>query len=79
MRTLVVYSSRTGNTKKIADAIYEITPEESKIAPVEYNPDFKDYDFVVLGFWVDKGLPDKKAQKYLRTINRKKIGNYPGT
>ncbi|MCD6207682.1 MAG: hypothetical protein J7J06_06805 [Methanosarcinales archaeon] len=27
MRTLIVYSSRTGNTKKIADAIYEIMPE----------------------------------------------------
>ncbi|MEA1907766.1 MAG: flavodoxin family protein [Euryarchaeota archaeon] len=74
MRTLVVYSSRTGNTKKIADAIYEIMPEGSKIAPVEDNPDFEDYDFIVLGFWVDKGLPDKKAQEYLRTINGKNVG-----
>jgi len=74
MRTLVVYSSRTGNTKKIADAIYGIMPEGSKIAPVEDNPNFEDYTFVVLGFWVDKGLPDKKAQEYLKTINGKKVG-----
>ncbi len=74
MRTLVVYSSRTGNTKKIADAIYGIMPEGSKIAPVKDDPNFEDYDFVVLGFWVDKGLPDKKAQEYMRKIKGKKVG-----
>ncbi|MCK5108722.1 MAG: flavodoxin family protein, partial [Methanosarcinales archaeon] len=74
MRTLVVYSSRTGNTKKVADAIYGIMPEGSKIAPVKDDPNFEDYDFVVLGFWVDKGLPDKKAQEYMRKIKGKKVG-----
>ncbi|MEA3282974.1 MAG: flavodoxin family protein [Euryarchaeota archaeon] len=74
MRTLVVYSSRTGNTKKVADAIYEVMPEGSFFAPIEDDPDFGDYDFVALGFWVDKGLPDKKAQEYIRKISGKKVG-----
>ena len=74
MKTLVVYSSRTRNTKKVADAIYEIMPEGSKIAPVTDDPIFMDYDFIALGFWVDKGLPDKKAQEYMRKINGKKVG-----
>ena len=74
MKTLVVYSSRTGNTKKVADAIYEIMPEGSKIAPVTDDPIFMDYDFIALGFWVDKGLPDRKAQEYMRKIKGKKVG-----
>jgi flavodoxin len=74
MRTLVVYSSRTGNTKKIADAIYDAMPEGSKIAPVKDDPNFEDYDFVAVGFWVDKGLPDKRAQEYMRKIKGKKVG-----
>lgn len=74
MRTLVAYSSRTGNTKKIADAIYEIMPEGSRIASVEEDPNFEDYDFVAAGFWVDKGLPDRKAADYLSKIKGTAVG-----
>jgi len=74
MRTLVAYSSRTGNTKKIADAIYEIMPEGSRIASVEEDPNFGDYDFVAAGFWVDKGLPDRKAADYLSKIKGTAVG-----
>ena len=74
MRTLVVYSSRTGNTKKVADAIYEIMPDGSRIASVEEDPNVEDYDFVAAGFWVDRGKPDRKAEDYLKKIKGKKIG-----
>lgn len=73
MKNLIVYSSLTGNTKMVGEAIHEIMPRETLISPVETAPDAKDYDFVSVGFWVDKGTADKKAQEYLKTIKGKKV------
>ncbi len=75
MKSLIVYSSLTGNTRSVAEAISEICPEPFSILPVEDAPaGGGDYDFVVLGYWVDKGMPDKKSRDYLTGLNNKKIG-----
>lgn len=60
MKFLVVYSSLTGNTKMVGEAIAEVLAPECDIFPVEDNPDYSDYDLVVVGYWVDKGTADKK-------------------
>ena len=73
MRTLVVYSSRTGNTKMIAEAVAE-TLNPCDLHPVEEAPAADAYDFVALGFWVDKGMPDPACQTYMRSVNGKKVG-----
>ncbi len=73
MKSLVVYSSKTGNTKKVAEAIYEVMPEGAKIYPVEEAPPPDSYDFIALGFWVDRENADKKAQEYMDTIKGKKV------
>jgi flavodoxin len=83
MQTLVVYSSLTGNTKKVAEAIYEVFGARAALFPVETAPAPTNYDFVIVGFWVDKGTADKKAQEYLKTIQDKPValfatlGAYP--
>lgn len=74
MNSMVVYSSKTGNTKKIAEAIYEILPEPAAIFPVESAPAPDDYDFIAMGFWVDKGTADQAAMNYMKSIKGKKIG-----
>ncbi len=74
MKNLVVYSSRTGNTKKIAEAIFEVLPESKEIFMVEDAPSPDLYDFIAIGFWVDKGTADEKAQGYIKTIKEKKVG-----
>jgi flavodoxin len=74
MKILLIYSSRTGNTRKVAEAIYEVLPSGSIICPVEDNPSYKDYDMIIIGFWVDKGLPDIKTLEYMESIGGKKIG-----
>lgn len=74
MRTLVVYSSRTGNTRMIAEAIHSIMPAGAGIFPVESVPDPADYDFIALGFWVDKGAPDAAMSRYMERVRGKSVG-----
>lgn len=74
MRSIVVYSSRTGNTKKVAEAIHSIMPEDCHIEPVENLPDPENYDLLILGFWADRGGPDTKMAKYMKGISSKKVG-----
>lgn len=74
MKSLVVYSSRTGNTKKIAEAIFETLSEPKAIHSVEENPSPDEFDFIAMGFWVDRGNADVKARRYMKTLKGKKIG-----
>ena len=67
MKALVVYSSRTGNTRKIAEAIAAVLPG-CEIYPVESAPAPEGYDLVAVGYWVDKGMPDADAKRYLESI-----------
>lgn len=73
MKNLIVYSSLTGNTQKVGEAIFEIMPEGTRISPVETAPAANEYDFVSVGFWVDKGTADKKTLEYIETIRDRKV------
>jgi flavodoxin len=65
MKSLVIYSSQTGNTKKLAEAVYETLKGEKDIYPVADAPDPDGYDLVAVGFWLQGGKPDPKAAEYL--------------
>lgn len=67
MKTLVIYSTLTGNTKKIAEAMAQVLPQ-CDIFPIEQAPDTANYDFVAAGYWVDKGMPDAKTKKWLEKL-----------
>ena len=74
MKSLVVYSSKTGNTQKVAQAIFEIMPQETTdLCPVEEQPSPDSYDFIILGFWADRENPDSRAQKYMKLLKNKKV------
>lgn len=83
MKTLIVYSSLTGNTRQIAEAIYEIFGEQADLFPVEKAPSADGYDLIAVGFWVDRGTADKKAQGYLGGLRNQQValfatlGAYP--
>lgn len=74
MKSLVVYSSLTGNTERVARAVYEALPEPKTIAPVADAPDPAGFDFVAIGYWVDKGMPDSRAQKFMATVQGAHVG-----
>ena len=68
MKTLVVYSSLTGNTKKVAQAVASVLPG-CNLVPVEDAPaSAEGYDLVALGYWVDKGMPDGRARAWLEGV-----------
>nr|WP_319397024.1 flavodoxin family protein [uncultured Desulfobacter sp.] len=74
MKSLVVYSSRTGNTQQVARAIYEALPEPKEIFSAKEAPDPSAYDFLALGFWVDKGTANAASARYIKSVTGKKIG-----
>lgn len=68
MKSLIVYSSQSGNTKKLADVVYENAAGDKEIFPVSDAPDPDDYDFIAVGFWLQAGKPDPKTLEYLPKI-----------
>jgi flavodoxin len=74
---LIVYSSKTGNTKKLAEGIHRGLVEggvPARIAAVEEKPDPADAPWVLIGFWADKGKADQKTLEYIRGLEGRRIG-----
>lgn len=71
MKTIVLYSSKTGNTKKVAEAIASVLPQGTPCLDLTRSlpADLATYDCVFLGFWVDKGTADAAAQKVLPRLH----------
>lgn len=71
---LIVYSSITGNTKQIAEAIYEgFTKDEADIYSVQEQFNLNDYDNIAVGYWLTRGGPDKSIQELLSKLNNKTV------
>ena len=65
MKALVAYMSQTGNTKKVAEAIFEGIEDEKEIKRIEDVDSLEGYDIAFLGFPVHKMGPDGKTTKLL--------------
>ncbi|MGP1586650.1 MAG: flavodoxin family protein [Schwartzia sp. (in: firmicutes)] len=72
-KILIVYSSKTGNTEKVARALFEAGGEDCDLLPVEKAEDTAGYQVVFAGYWVDRGEPDKKMQRFLAERKGEKI------
>jgi flavodoxin len=74
---LIVYSSKTGNTRKLAEGICRGLTEALgtvRIAAVEEDPDPAGADWVLIGFWADRGNADPKALRYLKSLEGRRVG-----
>jgi len=82
MKVLIAYSSRTTNTRRLAEAIHIALPG-AELSPVTFAPNPDAYDMVFLGTWVENGTADEAAREYLAKIKGKKVavftslGDYP--
>ena len=72
-RQAIIFSSLTGNTRKLADTIHETLPT----ALCDYFGEAKsaetNAELVYVGFWTDKGTADKACLELLRKLRNKKI------
>lgn len=76
MKGIIIYSSKTGNTKRMAKKIYESLKDkyQMEIEDIIDSPDAEGYDFVLLGGWIDRGTLEGKALKYINQIKNKNLG-----
>ena len=75
MKVLVAYMSKTGNTKKVAKAIFEEISDEKEIKTIGEVDSIEGYDIAFLGFPIHKMGPDEKTAKLLKKhcINNRNI------
>ena len=74
MKGLIVYSSRTGNTERIARAVLEAAPPETELYPVREAPNPDGYAWVFVAFWVDRGSADEDTRAFLVGLKGTAVG-----
>ncbi|MDO5714932.1 MAG: flavodoxin family protein, partial [Tissierellia bacterium] len=72
MKYSIVYSSKTGNTKMLAEKIKEILPKEDCISFGD-EKEYKDGPLLFIGFWTDKGTCNDSFVPFLKSLKNKKI------
>ena len=74
MKSIILYSSLTGNTKSVAEAMASVMPEGTPCVSVKDAPEnLADYDTVFVGFWVDRGTANKEAAKLIETLKNPNV------
>jgi flavodoxin len=65
MKVLVAYMSKTGNTKKVAQAIFEAIQDDKEIKRIDDVKNLEGFDIAFLGFPIHAEGPDNKTIKLL--------------
>jgi flavodoxin len=65
VKVVVAYVSRTGNTKKVAESIYEGIDGEKEILRTEEIDDLRGYDLIFFGFPIEGYGPPGEAKDFL--------------
>lgn len=75
MNILVTYRTVTGNTKKIAQTIFDEVEGEKEIKTFPEVESLERYDFVFVGLPIEKFGPGKAAKKWMEDhLKGKRIG-----
>ncbi|MFP4082975.1 MAG: flavodoxin [Candidatus Aminicenantes bacterium] len=67
-KTLVTYYSLTGNTKKIAEVIYQNIAGKKTLQPVNEVQEIDQYDLLFIGFPVHSHSVPFKIEKFLKNL-----------
>ena len=73
LQSMVLYSSRTGNTQKIATRIFAAIPGDSKDMQRIGEYQGKDAELFFVGFWTDKGTCSDRLRAVLPSLAGKQI------
>ena len=73
MKYAVVYSSRTGNTKLLAETVRDTLPADGCV--YFGSPDEKALtaDRIYVGFWTDKGTCDEETAGFLKKLTDQEV------
>jgi flavodoxin len=67
-KTLVAYFSRTGNTKKVAEAIFAALDGDKTVQPIDTVDSRDVFRFVFIGFPVQSHSVPFAAEKFLKSL-----------
>jgi flavodoxin len=75
MKTLIAYSSETGNTEKIAKTIKDVCPFESDLFKINGNSvvNIFEYELFILGYWVENSKANNDATDFIKQIKNKNV------
>lgn len=75
MSYAIIYSSRTGNTALLAQAIREALPQEECLyfGTLENAEAALAADTLYVGFWTDKGTCDEQIAQFLHSLTRQRV------
>ncbi|RHR11280.1 hypothetical protein DWX58_02200 [Pseudoflavonifractor sp. AF19-9AC] len=73
MKYAIVYSSKTGNTKLLAQAIGSALPPEDCLYFGPPSPEALTAQRVYVGFWTDKGTCDGETQSFLSSLTNQEV------
>ena len=73
MSYAIVYSSRTGNTALLAQAIREALPQEECRYFGAPSPEALSAEALYVGFWTDKGTCDQATAEFLKSLTCQKV------
>ena len=73
MSYAIVFSSKTGNTKLLADTLHACLPQENCCYFGTPDPAAMEADALYVGFWTDKGNADESTLDFLKQLHGKNI------
>ncbi len=75
MKVQIIYSSLTGCTKRVANAIFDgIDVEQKTIHDLKDGEPLLDGDIILLGYWGISGGPNDEMKEFLKTVKGKAVG-----
>lgn len=69
----IAYSSRTGNTAQLAQAVHEALSQEECRYFGEPHTEALVADTIYVGFWTDKGTCDEQTARFLHSLTNQRI------
>ena len=73
MTCAIVYSSKTGNTRLLAEAIGQALPREELVYLGPPSPQALEAQRIYLGFWTDKGSCDGETAAFLESLSGQEV------
>ena len=69
----IVYSSKTGNTKMLADALHQALPADDCLYFGAPDAQALAAERIYIGFWTDKGTCDAETAAFLVQLTRQEV------